>query len=682
MDPAVIARLCCDLYSKLPKKGKPTKDQWTVLSAIVEIDHELPRNRVVALGTGTKCLGLSQVVLNGTSVSDSHAEVVTRRAFILYLMDQMKMPRGESVFERDGEDGSFSLKSNIEYVFFSTCSPCGDAAIIHKNSGGDEKSMTGVSEKRETSEWDIPAKRMKRDLRCGMESKASENRSRDDYTEGPDVYRTGAKCIPAGLQDPKSSGVDYHVTGPLRTKPGRGEPTASLSCSDKMAKWLRVGLQGALLSRYLEKPITFSSFVLLVDEKDSEATAKALKRSLLHRFHTPPIQALEIYCVGGHEVFRNRVGDPAPCSVIWYLGKDFPDVVVDGFKLGATKKILGTERAAVCISRLKIFSKFCNDILPETDQETAYEYLIEKLKSVSYLSKWKDLKSRDFHGIPFKSPPEIVVRRAITNRVVLPLTVDEYQVGQLYSVAEASKNETGGGEGIEVRKNEPFENYPLLGGEYSSGQYTYKVYHLASKVPAFLRFLAPKGSLEIHEEAWNAYPYCKTVITNPGYMKENFVIIIETLHLGDSGTTENAHRLTPDKLKQREVVRIDIANDPVQSSDFKPDQDPTKFKSKKTGRGPLTGEWINKTVLVDPVMTCYKLVTCEFKWFGVQTRAENFIQKSERRLFTNFHRQVFCWLDKWHGLTMDDIRRIEDETKKELDEQRHKGEVRGMKADD
>lgn len=53
----------------------------------------------------------------------------------------------------------------------------------------------------------------------------------------------------------------------------------------------------------------------------------------------------------------------------------------------------------------------------------------------------------------------------------------------------------------------------ILGGKYSSGQYTYKIYHLASKVPAFIRLLAPKGSLEIHEEAWNAYPYCRTVIT-------------------------------------------------------------------------------------------------------------------------------------------------------------------------
>lgn len=48
----------------------------------------------------------------------------------------------------------------------------------------------------------------------------------------------------------------------------------------------------------------------------------------------------------------------------------------------------------------------------------------------------------------------------------------QYQVGQLYSVAEASKNETGGGEGIEVLKNEPYEK------DGEKGQYTHKIYHL------------------------------------------------------------------------------------------------------------------------------------------------------------------------------------------------------------
>ncbi|KAL1110597.1 hypothetical protein AAG570_008125, partial [Ranatra chinensis] len=263
-------------------------------------------------------------------------------------------------------------------------------------------------------------------------------------------------------------------------------------------------------------------------------------------------------------------------------------------------------------------------------------------------------------------------------RVTLPLTVEEYQVAQLFSVAEASKNETGGGEGIEVLKNEPFSDYPLLGGKYNSGQYTYKIYHLASKVPAFIRLLAPKNSLEIHEEAWNAYPYCRTVISNPGYMKENFIIVIESYHIGDTGKQENVHELPPDKLKQREVVMIDIGGDYVQPADYKDSEDPSKFLSEKTGRGPLIGNWVDK---VKPVMTCYKLVTVEFKWFGLQSRIENFIHKSERRLFTTFHRQVFCWIDRWYGLTMEDIRNIEEKTKEELDRQRNTGEVRGMKAE-
>lgn len=48
----------------------------------------------------------------------------------------------------------------------------------------------------------------------------------------------------------------------------------------------------------------------------------------------------------------------------------------------------------------------------------------------------------------------------------------QYQVGQLFSVAEASKNETGGGDGIQVLKNEPYEEK----GE--KGQYTHKLYHI------------------------------------------------------------------------------------------------------------------------------------------------------------------------------------------------------------
>lgn len=277
-------------------------------------------------------------------------------------------------------------------------------------------------------------------------------------------------------------------------------------------------------------------------------------------------------------------------------------------------------------------------------------------------------------------------------RIVMPMTVEEYQVAQLYSVAQASKNETGGGEGIEVKDNSPFSadiqpdgkplgvqpEKPLLDGEYTSGQFTHKIYHLQSRVPKFVRAVAPKGSLDIVEKAWNAYPFCRTIVNNPGYMKENFFISIETMHAPDKGTQENVHKLSPKELKDRVVVYIDIANDEVQAGDYKAEEDPTKYKSQKSGRGPLVGKnWKDE---VTPVMCCYKLVKCEFKWMFLQNKVERFIQKSEKRIFLNFHRQVFCWMDEWFDLTMADIRALEDKTQKELDEARDKGEVRGTKG--
>uniref|UniRef100_A0A671NCS2 Phosphatidylinositol transfer protein alpha isoform n=2 Tax=Sinocyclocheilus TaxID=75365 RepID=A0A671NCS2_9TELE len=259
----------------------------------------------------------------------------------------------------------------------------------------------------------------------------------------------------------------------------------------------------------------------------------------------------------------------------------------------------------------------------------------------------------------------------------------QYQVGQLYSVAEASKNETGGGEGVEVLKNEPYEKED---GE--KGQYTHKIYHLQSKVPTFVRLLAPSSALSIHEKAWNAYPYCRTGTghnsTNE-YMKDNFLVMIETWHKPDLGDQDNVHKLDPEQWKKVEVVHIDIADrSQVDTKDYKPDEDPATFKSQKTGRGPLGPDWKKELPQKTdcPHMCAYKLVTVKFKWFGLQNKVENFIHKQEKRLFTSFHRQLFCWLDRWINLTMEDIRRMEETTQKELDNMRVKDPVKGMSAAD
>jgi hypothetical protein len=167
------------------------------------------------------------------------------------------------------------------------------------------------------------------------------------------------------------------------------------------------------------------------------------------------------------------------------------------------------------------------------------------------------------------------------------MSVEEYQVAQLYATAKVSKQNTGGGEGVEILANEPFEKATSEAflGKYHTGQYTKKIYHLGSRVPGFVRLIFKESSLSMHEEAWNAYPYCKTVLTNP-YMKDNMIIDISTLHVSDRGESENVHQLTGDELRKRNVVYINIA-DKISHNDYKPEDDPEKFKSIKTGRGPL-----------------------------------------------------------------------------------------------
>lgn len=267
-------------------------------------------------------------------------------------------------------------------------------------------------------------------------------------------------------------------------------------------------------------------------------------------------------------------------------------------------------------------------------------------------------------------------------QIPLPISVEEYRIGQLYAVAEASKNETGGGQGIEIRVNAPYElNDELKNkGIELPGQYTHKVFHLEKKLPEFIRSFAPQGALEVHEKAWNAYPYCRTEYSNP-FMGENFHINIDTWH--KTGLPEdniNAHKLNEEQLAKRKIVLIDIAdNEEVSHGDYKKEEDPTIFNSTKTGRGPLDKDWQLRGDEY-PLMTCFKLYHVKFKWFGFQTTVEKAIMGVVHRLLRNFHRQLFCWIDKWYGMTIEDIRKIEEETKAELEELRKTVEVRGMKV--
>lgn len=74
---------------------------------------------------------------------------------------------------------------------------------------------------------------------------------------------------------------------------------------------------------------------------------------------------------------------------------------------------------------------------------------------------------------------------------------------------------------------------------------------------------------------------------------------------------------------------IDIAADVEDKKNYKKEEDPTLVRSEKANRGPLTPGWQKGK----PVMCCYKLVTAEFKWWGLQGKVENFLMKVRRSAF-------------------------------------------------
>jgi hypothetical protein len=165
-------------------------------------------------------------------------------------------------------------------------------------------------------------------------------------------------------------------------------------------------------------------------------------------------------------------------------------------------------------------------------------------------------------------------------------------------------------------------------------------------------------------------------------MGDNFKIYIDTWHkpgLPEDEVNQNVHKLPGSKLQQRKLTPLDIYDAPENAcaSDCKEDEDPRTFHSEKTGRGPLSKGW-QKNNNEYPLMTCFKLYEIEFKWWGLQTKVESIIYYAVKRLLHNFHRQLFCWLDRWHGMTMDDIRELEAKTKEDLAKTRHEGEVKGM----
>jgi hypothetical protein len=253
-------------------------------------------------------------------------------------------------------------------------------------------------------------------------------------------------------------------------------------------------------------------------------------------------------------------------------------------------------------------------------------------------------------------------------RIVIPTTIDKYRIANIYMVAATSVQETGQakGEGIEVINNEPFAN------ETESGQFTYKIMHFKSRMPAFVRLVIPDKYLHIHERSWNAYPHYVTKYELPG-MGSAFVMSVETQHVPyrpDAPFPDNAVDIPADKLKKRKVVWLDVVDSKPPPAT--PEEDCRGFVCPEGGIAtPLTGDKKGKAAdeskppfwtksYPGEMMCCVKVVTFKFKWRGIQSVTEKYaLNTVYHGIFLGGHRKLTKWAGQWFPMGIEDVRAFE-----------------------
>ena len=244
--------------------------------------------RVIGLGAGTKFL--SESILReeedtseryGERLRDCHAEVLARRAFRWQLTKEIRddlqsNSHCTSILQRlsaeDNGEGSivpckYGIKPGVTLHFYSSSAPCGNATLKKFAKMQREKFDASLGQKWPSKPHEIInghairegqfSLLLKKDngAAAGADAPIGDNANKDgsDADAAMEISKPKGKRWPANESDewcPPGCTIAEAKCGSIHT------------CSDKMARWNCLGLQGSLLSSMLDFPLYMTTLTV------------------------------------------------------------------------------------------------------------------------------------------------------------------------------------------------------------------------------------------------------------------------------------------------------------------------------------------------------------------------------------------------------------------------------------
>ena len=201
----------------LPRNYSAERIRKVLASIIIkrEVAYGNSRLCIVSLGAGSKAIDGKSLSDQGDRVHDCHAEVLARRGMLRFLYAQLEMIKNgcqhQSIFVKNEGSKVYAIRDGVSFHLFISKPPCGDASVFGQHEFHPNRWNRGIA------------------------------RATPSIGEG-------AVFIPK--KDETFDHFKHH-----------GAKLYKMCCSAKIARWNVIGIQGALLSLYIE-PVYLSSITI------------------------------------------------------------------------------------------------------------------------------------------------------------------------------------------------------------------------------------------------------------------------------------------------------------------------------------------------------------------------------------------------------------------------------------